>query len=73
MDISVGLVDQIKIQISTLEFFQGLHHGSFGLLKSCVLNPKLGGDKQILPQNPAVFDRFPYCFFVFVRSGSINR
>ena len=51
-----GLVDQVQVEVVEAESGQRLLEGSLGAVLAAVLDPQLGGDKQLVPRDAAVGD-----------------
>src|SRR6185369_9713073 len=73
VDIAVRLMDQIQIQIIQLQPGQRFIERLPGSFVARILDPELGGDKELMPGHAATPDRVADGFFIHVRRRRINR
>ena len=50
----------------------GAREGFRGCFLTGITDPELRGDKELVPGNPAVFDRVPHGFFIPVCGGGVD-
>jgi hypothetical protein len=65
-------VDQVQVEVVEAESGQRLFEGSLGAVLAAVLDPQLGGDKQLLPRDGAVGDGPADGRFVAVRLRGVE-
>src|SRR4028118_2117241 len=73
IDIAVGLMNQIKIQIIQLQSFERSFKGLLCAFAASILNPKLGSDKYLLPCHTTFLNGCANSFFVLISRSGINQ
>jgi len=66
-------VNQVQIQVVQLQPLHRALEGRFGAFEAGVLDPQLGGDKQIFAGHAAAFDRVADGHFVAIRRRGVNQ
>ncbi len=73
VDVSVGLVDQVEVQIVELQLVhRALERGLCALIAG-VLHPELGGNEDLAPVDPAVPDRRADRLLVAIGRGGVEQ
>ena len=72
IDVTHGLVDQVKVQVIQAQAFQGTLKSSAGGFLAGVLNPHLASDEQFVAGNAAGCNGTANGFFISVRGRSVN-
>jgi len=65
-------VDQVQVEVVEAEPGQRLLEGSLGAVLAAVLDPQLGGDKQLVPRDAAGGDGPADGLFVAVRLRGVE-
>jgi hypothetical protein len=73
INITVGLVDEIKVEVIQPQLVHGALEGSFGTFIAGVLHPKLGCNKQLFAINSALLDGLSHGLLVPVGGGGIEQ
>ncbi len=74
VDVAVGLVHQVQVDVVESELGQGCLQGAAGVvLGGGVLDPELGGDEQVLAGDAAVLDRVADGVLVAVGGGGVQQ
>lgn len=66
-------MNQIEIQIIQLQSFERSLKRHLCAFVASILNPKFGGDKDLLPWHTTLLNGFANSFFVLISSGGINQ
>ncbi|MNC48731.1 hypothetical protein D3C75_978640 [compost metagenome] len=66
-------MNEVQIEVVQLQLLQGFGKRQLGALITCVLNPQLGGDKQLLARQTAAFDGASYRFLVEITRSGIDQ
>ncbi|MNI41446.1 hypothetical protein D3C73_956990 [compost metagenome] len=73
VDIPVGLMDEIEIHIIKLQTIQGALELRLGSLVAGVLQPELGGDKELAAPDAALPDPVPDLGLILIGGGGIDQ
>jgi len=72
VDVAVGLVDQVEVQVIELQTPKRGVDGVPRALEAGVLHPKLGRDEELIARHPASGDAAPDGFLVEVRRRGVD-